>query len=107
MEYPRNPPAPKEQLQPQRPSMSNVYTPGFTIEGGRTGLTHEEYLRAIRDHSPLVESCLNKTRWWVLSTTILSGISAMFVAKRTKTSPCRLQHTSFTPNSHSTTEKIV
>lgn len=83
MDYPRNPPARREILTERRPGPDNVYTPGFTIEGGRSGLTEAEYESAILNHDPLVEKCLNKFRWHLISGVALAGIGGRFWAKRT------------------------
>lgn len=91
MDYPRNPSAPKQVLVENRPNPQNVYTPGFTIEGGKSGLTRSEYQEAIRNHSPLASRCLNKVRWHLLSLVAVSGIGGRFYAKRTSSgflTPC-------------------
>jgi hypothetical protein len=82
MDYPRNPAPPKEKVQEIRPSLDLVYTPGFTVPGGKSGLTLDEYQDEIFRHDPLVKRCVNKFKWHLLSVGIISGIGGRYFAKR-------------------------
>lgn len=90
MDFPRNPPAPREQVKERRPSYTNVYTPGFTIPGGKSGLTEAEYQKAIMEHDALIPRCLNKFRWHLFSAIAIGGIGGRFWAKRTFSTENRL-----------------
>jgi hypothetical protein len=83
MDYPRNPAAPKEHIPLRRPSPDNPYTPGFTVPGGKEGLSLEEYETEILNHSPLVNTCINKFKWHLLSFTIITGIGGRYFSKYT------------------------
>lgn len=81
MQVPREVESPKEQLSHPRPSATNVYTPDFSIPGGRTGLTLAEYRKEILNHDPRVVDCTRRIRWYMWSTTIFSGLSGFYLAK--------------------------
>jgi hypothetical protein len=62
--------------------MDNMYTPSFTVPGGASGLTLEQYQSAIWDHDPLIKQCNNKFKWHFASATLISGISGFYLGKR-------------------------
>lgn len=82
MNYPRNPPAQREHIELRRPGPDNPYTPGFTVEGGRDGLTLEEYQTEILNHNPLTTTCINRFKWHLLPLTMIAGIGGYYFGKR-------------------------